>query len=187
MTSIKFDKAFVITHDGVDYLMLSLPDRTNEVHARKFVSEMKHKTHIAELKVYRVNRSHSANAYAWVLIGKLAAALNVTTTEVYRQYIREIGDNFEILSIRDEAVGKMIKIWQSIGLGWQCDNLGADAANPGHQNLVLYYGSSTYDTKQMSNLISLIVQDCQGQGIETLTPEELAKLEQEWINEYGTS
>ena len=44
-------------------------------------------------------------------------------------------------------------------------------------NVVFSYGSSTYDTAQMSRLIDNIVQDCKAVGIETLTPSELAKLE----------
>ena len=47
-------------------------------------------------------------------------------------------------------------------------------------NVVLYYGSSTYDSAQMSRLIDLVVQECQAQGIETKTPEELALLKEDW-------
>ena len=45
---------------------------------------------------------------------------------------------------------------------------------------MLYYGSSTYDSAQMSRLIDLVVQECQAQGIETKTPEELALLKEDW-------
>ena len=37
-------------------------------------------------------------------------------------------------------------------------------------------GSSDYDTAQMSRLIEIIVEECKTQGIETLTPEELARM-----------
>ena len=180
MTSIKFEKAIVITHEGKDYMMLELTDDYDEnIKARKFAMEMKLRTHIAELKIFREKRSLTANAYAWLLMGKLAAAMNITRTEVYWKYIREVGDNFEIYSVRDEAVDKTIEAWQSIGLGWLCDNLGADVT-PGRQNIILYFGSSSYDSKQMANLIELIVADCREQGIETLPPEELERMRQEW-------
>ena len=42
--------------------------------------------------------------------------------------------------------------------------------------MVLYYGSSVYDTKQMSALIDHIVQDCKALGIETKTPAEIMLL-----------
>ena len=50
----------------------------------------------------------------------------------------------------------------------------------GFTDVMLYYGSSTYDTAQMSRLINMIVQDCEIFGIETKDPEELEKLLQEW-------
>ena len=51
---------------------------------------------------------------------------------------------------------------------------------PGCTNVICYYGSSTYDTKQMARLIDLVVEDCKQQGIETLTPEELERMALEW-------
>lgn len=47
-------------------------------------------------------------------------------------------------------------------------------------NVVLYFGSSTYDTAQMSRLIDLCVQDCKQVGIETMTPAELEALVERW-------
>jgi hypothetical protein len=43
-----------------------------------------------------------------------------------------------------------------------------------------YYGSSYYDTAQMSRLIELAVQDCKELGIETRSEEEIASLLGEW-------
>ena len=51
---------------------------------------------------------------------------------------------------------------------------------PGCTNVILYYGSSSYDTEQMSSLIDLLVDDCKAQGIETATPDELARYKEEW-------
>lgn len=39
------------------------------------------------IKEHREKRSLDANAYAWVLIGKLAAAMHIKPVEVYRQQI----------------------------------------------------------------------------------------------------
>ena len=46
--------------------------------------------------------------------------------------------------------------------------------------MISYYGSSEYDTAQMSRLIELIIAECREQGIETKTPAELAALMEEW-------
>ncbi len=49
-------------------------------------------------------------------------------------------------------------------------------------NVVLYYGSSTYDTKQMSSLIDQLIFDAKELGIETATPQELARYKEEWAH-----
>jgi hypothetical protein len=50
----------------------------------------------------------------------------------------------------------------------------------GCTNVTLYYGSSTYDTNQMSRLINNIVEECRLQGIETRSQEELESLLNAW-------
>ena len=47
-------------------------------------------------------------------------------------------------------------------------------------NVTVWYGSSTYDTEQMSRLIDAVVQDCERAGIETMTPAELDALVSRW-------
>lgn len=51
---------------------------------------------------------------------------------------------------------------------------------PGYRNLRAYYGSSTYDTRQMAMLIENLVQDCQALGIETRPEEEIRSLLEAW-------
>ena len=48
-----------------------------------------------------------------------------------------------------------------------------------------YYGSSTYNRKQMAALIDLVVQDCKQLGIETLTERELSLLCDRWEGDNG--
>jgi hypothetical protein len=43
-----------------------------------------------------------------------------------------------------------------------------------------YYGTSTYDTAEMSRVIENTVQDAKTLNIETATPRELALLLEEW-------
>lgn len=148
--------------------------------AAKFIDKMKPgKTYEAELKEKKKKRSLDANAYFWVLCGKLAAKVGLTKEEVYRELIRDIGDNYEILPIRDHAVQKWIEVWGKHGIGWVCEVLGR-CRTPGYTNVIAYYGSSTYDTAQMSALINLTVHECKQQGIETMTPQELRLLLESW-------
>lgn len=58
--------------------------------------------------------------------------------------------------------------------------LGISKAMPDCVSVCAYYGSSTYDTAQMSRLIDLVVQECRQQDIETLTERELSLLKEGW-------
>ena len=170
--TLRFDEAKWMAEADAAWLML----RVNLREATAFCGSMKPGTaYAAELKEHRGKRSLDANIYAWLLLGKLAVKLGLPKEAVYREMIRDVGDNFEVLPIRNDAVEKWIKNWQSKGIGWVCDVDGASRLD-GYTRVISYYGSSTYDSRQMSALINLIVQECQEQGIETMTPAELALL-----------
>lgn len=130
---------------------------------------------------FRKNRSLDANAYMWVLCDKLAEKLNITKDEVYRQHIKDIGI-FRLVEIDEKAVDTLMHSWGLHGTGWIAEKLD-HAIHEGFVVMALYYGSSTYNTKQMSRLIDAIVQDCKEQGIETMTPLELQDLKEAWKGE----
>ena len=123
-------------------------------------------------------RSLDANAYCWVLIGKIAEKTDVPNAEVYRAAIKEIGGNYDVVCVKTEAVEALRNGWSRNGLGWQTDTMLSKI--DGCTNVVLYYGSSTYDTAQMSRLINIIVQDCAELGIETRSQEEIESLLSSW-------
>lgn len=131
-----------------------------------------------EVKKHRNKRSLDANAYCWVLCEKLAIAMNITKEEVYKQEIMMVGKSV-VVPIKIEEAEYFRNTWQNKGLGYISESLG-NSKIAGHENLRLYYGSSSYNTKDMSRLIDSIVEDCKLQGIETATPEELARLKETW-------
>lgn len=131
-----------------------------------------------DIKRFRQKRSLDANAYAWVLINKVAATLGLPKAQVYRGYIRDIGGNCEIVCVPERGADKLCECWALNGLGWQAERFPSKI--PGCVNVALYYGSSTYDTAQMSRLIDLIIEDCRQLGIETLPPYKLAALLEGW-------
>nr|DAU66728.1 MAG TPA: NinB protein [Caudoviricetes sp.] len=135
---------------------------------------------ILELKLSKKykKRSLDANAYAWVLISKLSQKLGVPKYEIYKNYIKDIGC-FEPLPIKSDKIDAFKKIWESKGIGWILEIID-DSKLKGYKLCHAYYGSSVYDSLQMSRLIDLIVEDCKDQGIETMTPDELAELKSLW-------
>jgi hypothetical protein len=131
-----------------------------------------------EIKQYRARRSLDANAYCWVLIDKIAENQGVSKEEVYRESIKNIGGNSEIVCVKNEAVERLCEGWRRNGIGWQTDTFPSKIDNC--TNVILYYGSSVYDTKQMSLLLDNIIQDCKTLGIQTETPEMIAKMKSLW-------
>jgi hypothetical protein len=130
-----------------------------------------------EIKPYRARRSLDANAYCWVLCQKLSEKLNCTKEDVYKEAIRKAGQ-FDFIAVTDKATEQFIKAWQSKGLGWYAEAL--ESKIDGCKKVMVYYGSSVYDSKEMAHLIDYIVSECKEQGIETLPPWEVERLKKEW-------
>jgi hypothetical protein len=130
-----------------------------------------------EIKPYKGKRSMNANAYAWVLIDKLASVLGISPEEVYRETIRSLGGVSEIVQCKTSAVARLKAAWQSRGLGWQVETVdGKD----GWVNCIMYYGSSTYDTAQMKRLIDALVEECKLQSIDVMSEKERGLLIDKW-------
>lgn len=155
------------------------PIREEMGKAMAIVRKLKPKTYDLTVKEHRKKRSLDANAYAWVLIGKLADAMRIPPTVVYNNAIQNIGGNYEVIPIREEAVDKFKEVWTKQGLGWPCVDMGPSKIQ-GYRNLRAYYGSSTYDTRQMSILIDALIQDCKALDIETLSEEKLSAMMEGW-------
>lgn len=164
------------TDKGKPIVALEINDRKE---AMKMVDEL-HGEDILSIKIGKKGKKRSldANAYCWVLISKLAEKLNITKTEVYRSAIREIGGNCDTVCVQDKAVKSLREGWERNGIGWQTDKFPSKIE--GCTNVVLYYGSSTYDGAQMSRLINIILQECLQLGIETKSREEIDSLLTSW-------
>jgi hypothetical protein len=131
-----------------------------------------------DIKQWRERRSLDANAYFWVLCDRLSEVTGRGKSEIYRDEIRDIGGNSETVCVMDKAVDKLRSAWEKNGLGWQTETF--DSKLDGCTNVTLYYGSSAYDKAQMARLIDNVVQDCKAVGIETMTPDQLDRLKEEW-------
>ena len=127
----------------------------------------------------RAKRSLNANAYAWVLIDKLAAALNLPPLEIYRNAVQNTGGVVgESVCIREEAAPAFIETWERGHLGRQCNQYPSDTL--GYVIVQCIYGSSDYDRAQMARLIDVLVQDAQACGIETKDPGDIESLLRSW-------
>ena len=132
------------------------------------------KEYVLTIKQEMKKRSNDANAYYWTLLDKLTEKMKLPKEEIYKSHIRNIGGNNQVVCVVNDALDKLISGWHHNGIGWVTDVF--DSKLEGCTNVILYYGSSTYNTKQMSDLINLAVEDCRALNIETLPPYEIEKL-----------
>lgn len=134
-----------------------------------------------ELKEYTEKRSLNANAYCWVLCDKIAKELSkdgtVTTKEiVYKDAITQIG-SFEPMIIEEKAFENFERIWSRQGLGFIVQEV---SRKDKCIRVNCYYGSSTYNTKEMSLLIQLLVDLAKSLNIETKPEYEIKSLLERW-------
>lgn len=161
---------------GKPMLTLEINERND---FESLVDEMRDKDKLSiEVKPFKAKRSLDANAYAWVLMDRLAEKLHKGKTEIYREYIKDIGGVSETVCVKNSAVERLCEGWSKNGIGWQTETF--ESKISGCTNVVLYYGSSTFSTAQMSALLDLIIQDCHEQGIVTDTPNEIARMKALW-------
>lgn len=157
-------------------LMLEVNERND---FEMLVDDMRDKDKLSiEVKPYKAKRSLDANAYFFVLADKLAEKLNTTKEEIYRNAIKEIGGVSETVCVKNQAVERLCEGWSHNGIGWVTDTFPSKIE--GCTNVILYYGSSTYNTAQMSRLIDLIIFDCKENGIQTETPDQIAEMMSRW-------
>lgn len=127
------------------------------------------------VKKFREKRSLDANAYAWVLLQKLAEASKSDKWTMYLQCLQRYSRAFTHVIVKENAVEKMKELYRT------CIDLGEVTVNgqTGHQ-LQVYYGSSTFDSKEMSIFIDGIVSECKELGIQTMTPAEIERIKAAW-------
>ena len=150
--------------------------KTADAAARRFVFGFRAGEY--ELVKTKKRRSLDANAYAWVLVDKIASAIRLPKEEVYQNAIKGIGGVSDTVCVKDEAVVKLRQNWSKNGLGWQTETMPSKIA--GCTNVVLYYGSSSYDAKQMGALIDRLIEDARALDIETMPPDRLEAMLSAW-------
>lgn len=121
------------------------------------------------LEQIRRRRSLDANAYFHVLCDKIASKLQLSLDEVKINMVLSYGTPKYVVTIPNSA--NIADIWT------YSRYIGEDEANTQY---LLYKQTHTLTTAEMSRLINGTIQEAQQLGIETITPGELAKLEQLW-------
>lgn len=164
------------SESGQQLITLALTAKTDISDLKAIIANGKLLT--VDISKQKKKRSLDANALLWVLCQKIAEVIHSTKELVYQKFIKEVGQ-FEIVPIKAEAVERWIEVWNSKGLGWFAEVM-EDSKLPGYKKVISYYGSSAYDQKEMSVLLDEVVRECKELGIETLPPDEIKALKENW-------
>lgn len=122
---------------------------------------------------WREKRSLDSNSYLWVLLTQMALVLHSTKEEVYEEMLDRYGKAF-----RDED-GGLVTVAVKKGLDlkkaghWKYYKDGEDCSY-----WFLLKGTSEYDTEEMSYFIDRVIEEAKELGIDTATPDELAKMKE---------
>lgn len=167
-------KDMMKSRDGGWVISFSTPEDFRE----RF-DELADKEVSIEIKRHSRKRSLSANNLAWELIDKIAEKTGINKTEVYRNAIREIGGVSTYAGLRDDVIPFFKQSWEAGHVGRQVEII-EGSTKEGWSNVRIYFGSSEFDTEQMSRLIDSLMQDAQQLGIPTVSPEEEQRLLAQW-------
>ena len=173
----------IITDISIDYKSskskISLLLDTDDICV---IEELKNSNKLdIDLKKWFKKRSADANSYCWVLCDKIAKELCkdgqvIKKEDVYKDAILQIG-SFEPFIVQEKSFENFKRIWEKQGLGFLVQEV---SKKDKCVRVNCYYGSSTYNSQEMSLLINLLVELAKSLNIETKSPEELKSLLESW-------
>ena len=134
----------------------------------------------------RRKRSLDSNAYFHVLCDKLRQKLGISMARCKNHLISDYG---QILYLGDEPM--IYKTNAPEDYMMELETLHTKCVKVTTENgrevffYRVYRGSHEYNTEEMSRLINGTVEECKAQGIETATPDEIARMQALWESRYA--
>ncbi len=122
----------------------------------------------------RKRRSVDANALMWACLSEIAAELGTDKWSVYLQMLRRYG-KFTYICVKPEAAEAVQKQWRESEIIGQVSINGKPATQ-----MLCYYGSSSYNSKEFSVLLDGIISEMKEMGLETPASEEMRIALERW-------
>ena len=123
---------------------------------------------------YRQKRSLDANGLLWLCLGRIADALRSDKWDVYLMMLKRYG-KYTYICVKPNVVEAVKAQWR------ECEVIGE--VNINGQNAVqmlCYFGSSTYDTKEFSVLLDGVISEMKEMGLETPASEDMRRALEQW-------
>jgi hypothetical protein len=145
----------------------------NELNDFKLMmDELNDKTLSIEVKQYKPKRSLNANNYAWKIITEIANIVRASKDEIYLKMLKRYGQSDLISVLSHIPVEHYFKYYEEAGE--------SELNGKMFTHYRVYKGSSEFDSREMSIFIDGVVSEAKELGIQTETPDELAKMKSLW-------
>ena len=122
-----------------------------------------------EIKKHKDKRSLNANSYFYVLQNKLAHTVKMSNDELHFELLKRYSDVTLITLPESSDIKGIVKYYDIYKKG-EIKGMPVTIYRA-------YRPSSEMDTRQFSRLLDGIISECKEVGIETMTPDELRRLE----------
>lgn len=158
--------------DGSVELLLTV--QGDKGYLSELVKRVNEKPHTVEIEPLKRKRSLDANAYLWVLMGKMAEVLKTSKDEIYLEMLARYGV-FTHIVVKPNMVDKVKAEWKLVR------ELGEVTVNgKAGTQLQCFFGSSTYDSREFSHLLDGVISEAKDLGIDTVSQSEADRMIKEW-------
>lgn len=130
------------------------------------------KTKLYEINEHKRKRSLNANSYMWALINQIANITKNTKENIYFQMLKDYGQSEMISIVSEVRIDGYFKYYEIAGESM--------LNGKSFTHYKIYKGSSEYDSKEMAVLLDGVIYEAEQLGIQTMTPDEIAKLKSMW-------
>ena len=130
------------------------------------------------VKKYRKGRSKDANAMFWACVGEIAGALREDKWKVYLRLLRRYGQ-YTCIVAKADAVEAVKRQWREVEVVGESELGGQKAVQ-----LLVYFGSHTYDTQEFSRLLDGTISEMQEMGLTPPPTEEMRRALEKWDEEH---
>lgn len=122
-----------------------------------------------DITEHREKRSKDANALLWACLGELAGALRSDKWEVYLQMLKRYG-KYTYICVKPHVVDAVKKQWR------ECEEIGTITIEGQEAvQMLCYFGSSTYDSKEFSVLLDGVISEMKEMGLDTPADKDLER------------
>ena len=159
---------------------LNITFSVNESSAAAEIDKIKDEQKLSiEAVKYRKKRSLSANALLWACLGEIATVLRTDKWEVYLLMLKRYG-KFTYICVKPNVVEAVKAQWR------ECEEVGSITLNGQEAvQLLCYFGSSTYNTQEMSVLLDGVISEMKEIGLQPPMSSEMKRALEEWDAEHN--